>query len=637
MAAEPLIRRRGRWWVSGSLDVAGQSLARWRSLWLPLLCLSLIWTLVRHPGVTAVAAGIALFLFGMFFMEQGFGQLASARWQQGLRGLTATLPRAFATGFFSTIFTQSSALVALLTLSFLSARMLDVMAGIGIMAGASLGTTSGGWLIATLGLHASPGQLAMPLLVTGMLLISLPRWGLRGGGMALAGIGFMFLGIDYIRQGFSHLADLMSLTRYTLPGMTGMVVYFLGGVALAAALQSSHAALLLIMAALQAGQLDYDNALALVLGINVGATSPVLLGAWHAAHSGRQLALLDTLFKLATALWCLLLFIPLRWVNESLAGACGLGAQSALSLALYHTLFNLLAVAWLLPLRHQAMRWLNRWWPAPTPQPRSPQARYLSRVVAVHPATAQQAMLREVLRLFHHTQCVLARHLLGGDPARQWQPPQAATSTLPAGDSRLPLLPPAYEQHIKPLFGEMLTFVAWYKGNHELAQSARIEALVAIARSLVEAVRQARQLQPGLMVGLESEHAEVRLRYQLLQGRQLALQQQLYQWLLHPEAEGLGEAIAQCSDQITLRARQDKEAIEVLLRGGWSDAVMAATWMNDVQTLRRIQRQQVKAVNRLLELAPDVCQQINQLAEWLQQEIDQGGCDALASAAIPRF
>lgn len=325
MAAEPLIRRRGRWWVSGSLDVAGQSLARWRSLWLPLLCLSLIWTLVRHPGVTAVAAGIALFLFGMFFMEQGFGQLASARWQQGLRGLTATLPRAFATGFFSTVFTQSSALVALLTLSFLSARMLDVMAGIGIMAGASLGTTSGGWLIATLGLHASPGQLAMPLLVTGMLLISLPRWGLRGGGMALAGVGFMFLGIDYIRQGFSHLADLMSLTRYTVPGMTGMVVYFLGGVALAAALQSSHAALLLIMAALQAGQLDYDNALALVLGINVGATSPVLLGAWHAAHSGRQLALLDTLFKLATALWCLLLFIPLRWVNEGLAGACGLG------------------------------------------------------------------------------------------------------------------------------------------------------------------------------------------------------------------------------------------------------------------------------------------------------------------------
>lgn len=625
--------------MSSSLGAAAQSLSRLRTLWLPLLCLVLIWTLASHPAVTTVAAGIALFLFGMFFMEQGFSQLASSSWQQGLRGLTSTMPRAFFTGLFSTLLTQSSALVALLTLSFLSARMLDVMAGIGIMAGASVGTTSGGWLIATLGLHASPGQLAMPLLVTGMLLISLPRWGLRGGGMALAGIGFMFLGIDYIRQGFGHLADLIMLTRYALPGMAGVLLYTLGGILLAAALQSSHAALLLIMAALQAGQLDYDNALALVLGINVGATSPVLLGAWHAAHSGRQLAVLDSLFKLLTAILCVLLFIPLRWLNDALAGGLGLGEASALRLALYHTLFNLLAVAWLLPLRQQAMQWMNRLWPAPAAQPRSPRARYLSRVVAVHPATAQQAMTREVVRLFHLSQCLLARHLLGADPARQWQGPLDQDDALPDGHpgQPLPALPPAYEQHIKPLFGEMLTFTAWYKGNHELGQAARIEALVGVARSLVEAVRQARQLQPGVQAGLDSEHSEVRLRYQLLLGRQMALQQQLYQWLLHPDSEGLMAAIEQCSKQITERAREDKAAIEVLLRGGWSDAVMAATWMNDVQTLRRMQRQQVKALSRLLDIAPQVCQQINQLAEWLQTEIDQGGCRALEPSPIPRF
>ena len=53
--------------------------------------------------------------------------------------------------------------------------MIDFVASIGILAGASLGTTSGGWLIAAWGLKINIGHYALPLLVLGMLLISMPR------------------------------------------------------------------------------------------------------------------------------------------------------------------------------------------------------------------------------------------------------------------------------------------------------------------------------------------------------------------------------------------------------------------------------------------------------------------------------
>jgi phosphate:Na+ symporter len=61
---------------------------------------------------------------------------------------------------------QSSGLVSVLTISFLSAGLLDLVAGIGIIFGSNLGTTTGAWLIAGLGLKVNIATYAMPLLVS---------------------------------------------------------------------------------------------------------------------------------------------------------------------------------------------------------------------------------------------------------------------------------------------------------------------------------------------------------------------------------------------------------------------------------------------------------------------------------------
>ncbi len=65
-------------------------------------------------------------------------------------------------------------------------------------------------------------------------------------------------------------------------------------------MQSSHATIILVIAALATGQVTYENALALVIGANVGTTITAVLGSLTSNLNGRRLAIADVLFKATT-------------------------------------------------------------------------------------------------------------------------------------------------------------------------------------------------------------------------------------------------------------------------------------------------------------------------------------------------
>ena len=618
MDSQPLFGPNGRLWRASPFSFLRHRMGPVAPILLcGLICL-LVWLLEQDASLKQVAAGIAIFLFGMFFLEQGFGQLVSGQWRRGLRQLTASQPSAFAVGLLATILTQSSALVALLLLSFLSVGMIDFLASIAIMAGASLGTTSGGWLMATVGLKVGIAEYALPMLVVGMLLISMPRWGSRGLGMVIAGVGFLFLGIDYIKNGFLSLSALIDLSQYAQPGWEGILLYALVGVLLTMVMQSSHASLLLCLAALNAGQLPFDHALALVVGINVGATSPVLLGAVHSSLEGQRLACLDLLFKSTTAIVCLLAFIPLLYINDFLAVSLGLGEEElALRLALFHTLFNLLAIAWLLPLRGHLERVMRRLLPE-RPASRQVQACYLDRVVALHPASAEQALVREVLHLFHECQRLTALGMMGIPYRVMMSHPNPELVAL--GDE-LPNLQRLYLRSVKPLFGEIITFAALCKSRMDQQQAERVDELVAIARSMTEVIRLQRQLQTNLLTVLGGGSDILQHRYRTLQRRLLLLNRELRTQLNLSDPQQLRLQLALQVERVLLDSRRDREDIELLIRSSKIDAIAAAGLMNDAQTLRRIQRQQLKAISALfVNYAIEREFPLPQLLAWLQQQ-----------------
>jgi phosphate:Na+ symporter len=94
-----------------------------------------------------------------------------------------------------------------------------------------------------------------------------------------------------MKEGFSAYSQHIDLTQYAMTGLAGLLVFTLIGVAATVVMQSSHATLTLIITALAASQITYENALALAIGANVGTTITAILGSLSANVSGKRLAI----------------------------------------------------------------------------------------------------------------------------------------------------------------------------------------------------------------------------------------------------------------------------------------------------------------------------------------------------------
>ena len=317
-----------------------------RRILLPTIVFALGYGFWASSSFQDLAAGVALFLFGMLCMEQGFKAFSGGTLQRLLSASTDRLWKSLSFGVVSTTLMQSSSLVSVITISFLSAEMIGLAQGIGIIFGANLGTTTGAWIVAGFGLKVKISAYAMPLLVFGVLFLMQSSARIKGLGWILVGVGFLFLGIHFMKEGFASYAEQIDLARYAIPGVKGLLVFTLIGVVATVVMQSSHATLTPTIAALAAGQVTYENALALAIGANVGTTITALLGSLSANVSGKRLAVAHLVFNMVTGAVALVFIQPLLRAVEGISAAVGIAADDfTLKLAVFHTLFNVCSQA----------------------------------------------------------------------------------------------------------------------------------------------------------------------------------------------------------------------------------------------------------------------------------------------------
>ncbi|NUM78660.1 Na/Pi cotransporter family protein, partial [candidate division KSB1 bacterium] len=244
--------------------------------------------------------GIGLFLLGMILLTDGLKAVAG----EALRRVLSRFVRGPFSALFSgatvTILVQSSSATTLTTIGFVSAGLLTFPQAVGVLFGANLGTTSTGWIVAVLGLKISVGKLALPLIGVGALLRLLTRDRLAAGGLALAGFGLIFVGIDTLQAGMAHLAERFDPSQ--LPGETfaGRMLLVVTGIAMTVVMQSSSAAVATTLTALHGGAIDLTQAAALVVGQNVGTTVTAALAGLGAVTAAKRTALAHILFNVIT-------------------------------------------------------------------------------------------------------------------------------------------------------------------------------------------------------------------------------------------------------------------------------------------------------------------------------------------------
>ena len=571
--------------------------------YLPAIIAALLLAFWFSTDAQEIAAGIAIFLFGMLMLEDGFKLFSGGLLEQFLARATRSTPRAITFGIAATSLLQSSSLVSVITISFLSAGLISLLGGVGIIFGANIGTTTGAWLVAGLGLKVNISAYAMPIIAISVVLVFQKSKRLRGIGFALAGLGFLFLGIHHMKEGFEAFNDQIDLTRFALTGLLGLVVYSLTGTAATVIMQSSHATMVLILTALSAGQISYENALALAIGANIGTTVTAIIGALGANFQGRRLALAHLIFNMITAGVALVFIAPLRDLVDGFSALVGIAPQDyAMKLAVFHTVFNVIGVVLMLPILSRLITFLERSIVEPVPDISRP--RYLNEAVDAFPQTLQIALGKEVLHLYENaTELILHGLNLRRDDI--YATDDIAATVRKSRIARDFDIGESYEIKIKTLYSAIVEFVT-RAGDKRLPAEItdRVYALRDNASDIVRAVKSVKHLRKNILRYTTRPQGAVTELYDGLRTEIARIAVEVRKLGLAAPEERSALWLDQERAQVEDASRKTIDQIDRLIRAGALSPAAATSFMNDSTYAYAAMRDMIKAA-RSLYLAPD--------------------------------
>ena len=585
-----------------------------RKTFLPAIFIVLAYGFAVSAEFKTVTAGVAIFMFGMLSLEEGFKTFTAGTLEKILKASTNSVAKSMTFGVVATSIMQSSSLVSIITISFLSAGLLGLASGIGIIFGANLGTTTGAWLVAGFGLKVNLSAYAMPMLVFGIILIFQKAKTLKGVGYVLAGLGFLFLGIHYMKDGFDSFGQGIDLAKYTMSGYAGVLTFVGIGVAATVVMQSSHATLILILTALAAYQISYENALALAIGSNIGTTVTAIIGSLGANTDGKRLALAHLVFNVVTGLIAILAIYRLIDVVEWISAGLGIAADNyTLQLAVFHSLFNLMGIMVMLPLLGLLVRFVEKLIVAEEAEIERPI--YLSSSSIEIRDTAIEAVKKESMRLYDLAAAVITDGLSIRRDALESEEKlkhvlRKSTDVIDEDIDDL------YERKLKALYGAIVEYVIESKGGY--AKGKMKEELTSLRRAgqhVIEAVKGVKHLRKNLTKSLQSDDLIVKREYDRL--RKLILKM-LRDIDVVRTADALSRSVMpfdRLKLEIEEKTRLFNEGLDTLIREQTIDVYTATSLMNDISYCREICWDLVEAGSALFsDSAPDEKDAIQSIA-----------------------
>jgi len=307
------------------------------------------------------AGGLALFLLAMLMMTEGLKAFAGSGLKALLERSTRTPLRGVLAGMVVTGLVQSSSAVTVATIGFVNAGVLTLRQALGVIFGTNVGTTMTGWLVSLVGFGFKVESFALPILALGVVLrLGATEKRRQGLGEALAGFGLFFLGLAILKDAFGGIADVYGASLPGGDGAGGWAAFVLVGFVATVLTQSSSAAIAIILTAAAGGVVSLELAAAAVIGANLGTTSTAAVAVLKATPAAKRLALGHIAFNVVTGAVALLLLPVMLWLVRWIAAGLEVEGSPAAVLALFHTVFNVLGVAIMLPFAARLATFLER-------------------------------------------------------------------------------------------------------------------------------------------------------------------------------------------------------------------------------------------------------------------------------------
>lgn len=314
--------------------------------------------------ILTLLGAVGLFLYGMTLMSEGLQKAAG----NGLRNILGAMTRnrftGAITGFSITALIQSSSASTVMVVSFVSAGLMTLAQSVAVIMGANVGTTATTWIITLFGFKVDIAAFAYPLIAFSLPLLFSSKSKRKSIGEVILGFAVLFIGLNMIEDSVPDLKSSPEifgfLQHYADMGFGSVLLFMLIGIIVTMVIQSSSAAIAIVLIMCTKGWITFDLACSLILGSNIGTTITPIIASLGANLAAKRAALCHLMFNLLGTIWALALFYPFTnltvWVTE----ACGQGdpcalysytgndaatiAQMAVSasfgLSIFHTIFN---------------------------------------------------------------------------------------------------------------------------------------------------------------------------------------------------------------------------------------------------------------------------------------------------------
>lgn len=255
-------------------------------------------------------AGLGLFLYGMFHLEDSMKQMEGRSFKLFLQKHTQKKLSAILSGTIVTGILQSSSIVNLMVLSFVGAGMLNMRNAMAVALGANVGGTFNSWLVALLGFKVNISAATMPFIgIAGIcLVIFRNKKAIYQLAKFCMGFGLLFLGLDLMKTSMDTMIQSFDFSPYlSYP----RIVFLLLGFGITALIQTSAATVVLVLSALYAHIIPIETAVVVVLGAELGTTIKIVIGSIGGIAAKKRVALGNIIFNFSTSLIGFVFLVPI--------------------------------------------------------------------------------------------------------------------------------------------------------------------------------------------------------------------------------------------------------------------------------------------------------------------------------------
>ncbi len=305
-------------------------------------------------NVLDMIGGLALFLFGMNAMGDGLAKISGGKLERILETLTKKRGMAVLLGAAVTAVIQSSSATTVMVVGFVNSGIMKLNQAIGIIMGANIGTTITSWILSLSGIESGnlfvkllkPSSFSPVLAIIGIVLIMFSKKDKKKDvGSILVGFAILMFGMDAMSAAVKGLQDVPAFTSlFTM--FTNPILGMIAGAVLTAIIQSSSASVGILQALCATGSVSIGAALPIIMGQNIGTCITALISAIGANKNAKRAALVHFYFNLiGTTLFMIVFYSINAFVHFEILNE----AADALSIAVIHTTFNVLATMVLIP------------------------------------------------------------------------------------------------------------------------------------------------------------------------------------------------------------------------------------------------------------------------------------------------